>query len=603
MKLSRTLLSLLLALFLGNTTPISFKGTETLTSQPPGYNLLIPARQVEQVFPGFLAPSPRPTPPTFLYKLVVVRAYYSDPKMVAELARWLEPWEVHSKEGYLVVGVMPGEYDRLLKMGFRVEIDRPLTEQVNRPIQRLPQQTSGIPGFPCYRTVAETYASAQALVSAHPQLAAWIDIGDSWEKTYSNGVSGSDLMVLRLTNSNIPGPKPKLYIMASIHAREYAPAELATRFAEYLLNNYNVDPDVTWLLDYQEIHLLLQANPDGRKLAETNLPDVRMWRKNTNLAYCPLNPDSRGADLNRNFEFQWGMDGASIYGCDETYRGASPASEPETQAIQNDVRLQFTDQRGPLLTDPAPITTTGVFIDLHSYGDLVLWPWGYTSASAPNDVELSRLGQKFAFFNHYEPEQAIGLYPTSGTTDDFAYGDLGLAAYTFEVGAIQTFFPNCSYFENPILLENLPALLYAAKAARSPYQIPAGPDVTSLVVSPTITAPGGLVQLTAQVDDTRYFTGTGQAQAPAINDILSAEYYIDAPPWLTATLPVSNTLAALDGNFDQPSESVIASIDTSSLGIGRHMLYLRARDTGGNWGPFTAAFLYIPTVFLPVISK
>jgi len=124
-----------------------------------------------------------------------------------------------------------------------------------------------------------------------------------------------------------------------------------------------------------------------------------------------------------------------------------------------------------------------------------------------------------------------------------------------------------------------------------------------VVVSPTVTAPGGLVQLTAQVDDTRYFTGTGQAQPPAINNILSAEYYIDAPPWLTATLPVSNTLAALDGNFDQPREWVTASIDTSSLGTGHHMLYLRARDTGGNWGAFTAAFLYIPTVFLPVISK
>jgi len=536
---------------------------------------------------------------------MVVRAYYSDPNLVAELARWLEPWEVHSKEGYLVVGVTQAEYDRLLKMGFRLEVDQQLTDQVNRPIQRLPQQTGGIPGYDCYRTVEETYTSAQSLVSAYPHLAAWTDIGDSWEKTQLGGDHGSDLMVLRLTNARIPVPKPKLFIMASIHAREYAPSELATRFAEYLLHSYNTDPDVTWLLDYQEIHLLLQSNPDGRKLAETRATyEETWWRKNTNQAYCPQNPDSRGADLNRNFEFQWGLGGASFYECDDTYRGASAASEPETQAIQSYVRLQFPDQRGPLLTDPAPITTTGVFIDLHSYGDLVLWPWGYTYDPAPNVLELSRLGQKFAFFNHYEPEQAINLYPTSGTTDDFAYGDLGLAAYTFEVGADPySFFPNCSYFENTILPDNLPALLFASKSARSPYQTPAGPDVTSVVVSPTITAPGGLVQLTAQVDDTRYFTGTGQAPSPAINNILSAEYYIDAPPWLTATLPVSNTLAPLDGNFDQPLESVTASIDTSSQGTGRHMLYLRARDTGGNWGPFTAAFLYIPTVFLPVISK
>jgi hypothetical protein len=124
-----------------------------------------------------------------------------------------------------------------------------------------------------------------------------------------------------------------------------------------------------------------------------------------------------------------------------------------------------------------------------------------------------------------------------------------------------------------------------------------------VVVSPSVTSPGGLVQLTAQVDDTRYYTGTGQSQPPVIDNILSAEYYIDALSWLTATIPVSFSLAALDGIFDQPSEVVAASIDTSSLGMGRHILYLRARDIAGNWGPFTAAFLYIPSTFLPTILK
>ena len=533
--------------------------------------------------------------------MVVVRVYFSDPKMVAELARWLEPWEVHSQQGYLVVGVSPEEYDRLLKLGFRVEINWQMTEQVNQPVQRLPQQTGGIPGFPCYRTVAETYASAQALVSAYPLLAAWDDIGDTWDKVQPDGDPGSDLMVLRLTNSNIPVPKPKLFITASIHAREYAPAELATRFAEYLLHSYNKDPDVTWLLDYQEIHLLLQANPDGRKLAETRSTDEYIWwRKNTDQT-CS-NQDARGVDLNRNFEFQWGSAGASPYGCDDTYMGVSAASEPETQAIQDYLRLQFPDQRGALITDTAPITTTGVFIDLHSYGDLVLWPWGYTYSHAPNDLGLSRLGQKFAFFNQYEPEQAIILYPTSGTTDDFAYGDRGVAAYTFEIGA-DTFFPDCDDFEQTILPGNLPALLYAAKSARLPYQTPAGPDITSAVVSPTVTAPGSLVRLTAQVDTTRYFTGTGQAEPPVINNILSAAYTIDTQPWLTATIPVTYTLAALDGSFDQPREAVTATLDISSLGTGRHIIYLRAQDTAGNWGPVSAAFLYLPSNFLPVISK
>jgi carboxypeptidase T len=602
MKLSRFLLSLVLALFLGNLAPGSFKSKVTQAALPSGQNSLAGTLHLEQGSPVFFR-SPPATPPTpFPYKITVVRAYYSDPKMVAELARWLEPWEVHSDEGYLVVGVTQEEYAQLVKLGFRVEIDWQLTDQANRPIGRLPQQANGIPGFPCYRTVSETFASAQALVSSYPQLAAWIDIGDSWDKYQPGGEPGSDLMVLRLTNSKISGPKPTLFIMASIHAREYAPAELATRFAEYMLHAYNIDPDVTWLLDYQEIHLLLQANPDGRMLAETRANfEYTWWRKNTNLAYCPFNSEYRGADLNRNFAFQWNSGGSSNSDCDENYHGVAAASEPETQAIQAYDRRLFSDQRGQLIGDSAPITTTGVFIDLHSYGNLVLWPWGNIANPAPNDLKLSRLGQKFAFFNHYDPKQAIMLYQTSGTTDDFAYGDLGVAAYTFEMG--YSFFEDCIDFEHTILTANIPALVYAAKSTRSPYQTPSGPDVTSVVISPTVTAPGGIVQMIAQIDATRYFTGTGRSVPPVIQNILTAEYTIDTPPWLTTTIPLTYSLAALDGSFDQPRETVTGVIGTGGLGAGRHLLYLRGQDADGNWGPFSATFLYMPSIFLPEISK
>ena len=39
-----------------------------------------------------------------------------------------------------------------------------------------------IPGYPCYRTVEETFAAAQAIATTHPDLATWVDVGDSWEK-------------------------------------------------------------------------------------------------------------------------------------------------------------------------------------------------------------------------------------------------------------------------------------------------------------------------------------------------------------------------------------------------------------------------------------
>ena len=98
----------------------------------------------------------------------------------------------------------------------------------------------------------------------------------------------------------------------------------------------------------------------------------------------------------------------------------------------------------------------------------MLWPWGFTNNVPPNDTALQTLGRKFAYFNGYTPEQSIDLYPTDGTTDDFAYGDLGLAAFTFEMGT--DFFQDCSTFENTIVPANMPALPYAAKSARLPYR-------------------------------------------------------------------------------------------------------------------------------------
>ncbi|MGH2541907.1 MAG: M14 family zinc carboxypeptidase, partial [Ardenticatenaceae bacterium] len=177
----------------------------------------------------------------------IVRAYFTERQMVHDLASWKEPWELHYDKGYLIVDVTVEEYDRLLAAGFRLEVDEALTAEINRLRLPLPNQGGGIPGFPCYRTVEETFATAQQIVADYPTLATWSDVGNSWEKT-QNPANGYDMRVLRLTNGATPAPKPKFFVTSAIHAREYTTAELATRFAEFLVQNYGVDPDVTWIL-------------------------------------------------------------------------------------------------------------------------------------------------------------------------------------------------------------------------------------------------------------------------------------------------------------------------------------------------------------------
>jgi hypothetical protein len=270
------------------------------------------------------------------------------------------------------------------------------------------------------------------------------------------------------------------------------------------------------------------------------------------------------------------------------YRGPTAASEPETQAIQNYVRSHFPDQRQDDLTAAAPVTTTGVFIDLHSYSQLVLWSWGFTDLAAPNGTALQTLGRKFAYFNGYRPQQAAELYPTDGTTDDFAYGELGLAAYTFELGT--RFFQGCSTFENKIVPDNLPALIYALKVARTPYLSPSGPDTLNLDLSSTTTPLSGTIHITATVDDTRY---NGINGAEAVQNVVAAEVYVDHPPWAANTTPIPLPMEAADGNFDAPVEQVQAKLNIFGLEPGRHTLFLRGQDADGHWGAISATFLDI----------
>lgn len=516
----------------------------------------------------------------------VVRVHFTSRDQIERIIVGREPWEVDLDNGYLVMEATWAEIERLEADGFIVEIDAKLTTELNRAATRLPGQTSGIPGYTCYRTVEETYASAAALAADHPELASWIDVGNSWEKEDPGGNDGYDLMVLKLTNANIPGPKPAIFVLSGIHAREYAPVELNMRFAEYLVDNYGVDADVTWLLDYHQIHLMFYANPDGRKHAE--IYAERDWRKNTNNNFCG-DTDNRGVDLNRNFSFSWYACGnescSSSTECYETYRGPSGASEYETQAIEEYLLSLFPDQREPELTAAAPVTATGVFLDIHSYDQSVLWPWGFTYTPPPNATSTQTLGRKLAYFNNYTPEQASELgYLTDGATDDFAYGELGVAAISFEIGT--SFFQSCSTFENTIYPRNLAALLYAARVARTPYMTPSGPDAVDLA-APIIVVPGDPLPLSATIDDIRYNNSNGTEPTYSI---AAAKAYVDTPPWITATIQVSYSMQVSDGAWDEKTESVETTIDTTGLTAGRHIVYIQGQDVHGDWGPVSALF-------------
>ncbi|MGB1253178.1 MAG: M14 family zinc carboxypeptidase [Candidatus Promineifilaceae bacterium] len=507
---------------------------------------------------------------------------------------------------WVLVRVTPAEYTTLLKMGRRVEIDQNQTARLNQPRIFDATQLAGIPGYSCYRTVEETFTTLDTLNATYPNLVELVDLGDTWEKT-QNAANGYDIRGIVITNEAIGGTKPKLMIMAATHAREYATAEMATRFVEHVLQNYGVDPDITWMLDYFELHVVPQANPDGRKMAE----NISIWhRKNVNTAYCSAS--NKGVDLNRNMSWAW-LFGISNT-CSDSYQGATSISEPENVAIADYTRAIFPDLRGTGAGDAAPDTLDGVFLTVHSYGEYVLPTWAYTTAStSPNASEIYTLGRKMGYYNNYfvcGTGDSGCLGAAAGTHDDFVYGELGVPSYTIELGT--SFHQACSTFENTIYPDNLNAFLYTFKAARRPYQTPSGPEVTAINVTPAnmgITSTNGItltshqaITLTVTVDDTRYDSNGGGVE-PTQN-IVEVRYSIDAPSWMTGT--VLTTLNASDGAFDSPIENATIVIPTLPWMPSKHTIFVEGKDADGNWGVPTAYFVTVtafPTgsVFLPIV--
>ena len=537
------------------------------------------------------------------YSTLVMRVYFRDRAERDQLAQELNAEEVPTTGGYLTVIRNRDLYYSLTERGLQVEIDEASSRNLSDP------QTILDTFFNGYKSVEEIYAFLDEKVAQAPDLVEKVDIGDSWCKVHPGSCTlpapwnGYDLFVLHITNRSIPGPKPVFWADGGIHAREIATPEVVIRLIDYLLDNYDTDPDVHWLVDHHDIWLMPETNPDGHHIVEAggNGNSPYLYRKNgDNLggggcSWPPTAFDHFGVDNNRNFPFKWGCcGGSSSFVCDQTYRGTSSGSEPENIAIVNKLRTLVPDQRGPGDTDPAPITATGVYQNIHTVVPVNLFSWGWTSTRMPNYSETRNIAAHMSAVNAGGNGYPFGsiidqLYPVDGGSIDWAYGELGVAAFSTELSG-QDFLPSYSCIDNPgcgssqgIWPENRGMLLYLAKIARTPYLTSHGPDANTVVTSPASVPQGVPSQLTASIN----FAWSGNSFSQNVG---AAEYYIDTPPW------AGGTAIPMSGNFNAPTVAVNATISTAGLSVGRHVIFVRGRgvsDVQGfqTWGPISAAFL------------
>lgn len=523
----------------------------------------------------------------------VARVYYASEEDIQRLVVRYDVHEFNDRdEHYVLVTASTGTLARLHAEGWQVMIDTNRSREFLPPpdiFRRPPPGVRPLDFYGSYKTAAELMAHLHALTAAYPQIATLVHYGEAFCKSTGGAITPGgqtqevhNLLALRITATNMPGPKPVFFLMAAIHAREITTPELALRFAQWLLSGYGTDADATWIVNEQETWIVPLVNPEGHWIVSlgTQPPyngSPFMQRKNAHQDRCTAWPPSDwaqyGIDLNRNHDFQWGTTGTSTDPCNLVYGGLAPASEPEVAQLQQLITNLFPDQRGPLLTDAAPSNTTGILISLHSYGRYVLWPWGYSSTPAPNAAGLRAIGLKLARYNRYRAGQSsVTLYASSGDSTDWAYGELGIPAYTFEVGT--SFMPAYSAIDSDQWPTNKGALIYAAKIARAPYMLVNGPDAVQLALSAT---PSNMVVVHAVIDE----RGTGS------NLVAGAEFALE--PFHHASVE-STPMYAADGAFNAVYEPVVGYVESTRLESPDTLIYVRGRDALGNWGPMSAVF-------------
>ncbi|MGR7023055.1 M14 family metallopeptidase [Geodermatophilus sp. URMC 62] len=345
-----------------------------------------------------------------------------------------------------------------------------------------------------------------------------------------------------------PPARAGVYLLGGVHAREWGSPDILINFVQLVTDAYRSGTGITQggasisaaqvrqIVDTLDVVVFPQANPDGRHHSMTVDP---MWRKNRRPADpgqppCPTGDgQGPGVDINRNYDFLWDYTTkfspnapvrTSTDPCEEIYLGPGAASEPETANVTW------------LLDQYRSVTH---FIDVHSFGEDILYNWGddddqtttpsmnfhnpayddkrgvpdSTPANDPAKPDAAKYREfipaadlteaitlgttmrdaiQAAHGRRYSVKSAVGLYPTSGTSDDWAYSRSFLdpargrvLGYTIEWGPqrasiSKSFHPNYPDMV-PIIEEITAALLAFCTAVASHTAAPPHADQTTAI--------------------------------------------------------------------------------------------------------------------------
>lgn len=414
---------------------------------------------------------------------------------------------------YVVPGLLTqDQIDQVQAAGYQVEVVVDLTAVADERQDELSttnrfSDERGIADFAArtvggYMTAEEVESALANLQRLYPDLVTLIPLPNvSWNQRKSSAVR-----VRAGANQNRAG----VLFTGSMHAREWGGADACITFLVNLIDAYRANAALTYdgktfpaaqvqtILQNVDLFVFPDVNPDGKVYSQAT--DV-WWRKNRNpnMAVDPAHP---GVDLNRNFDFLWSSGiGTSAAPSSPTYKGSAPFSEPETR----NVRYLF-DTFGSIR----------YYVDIHSYSGLILYPWGDDDNQNLDPVQnfcnpaydglRGTPGSGYAEFvstldhgtltnlakrmndalaavrgTRYTVQQSIGLYPTTGTSDDYVFARHFVDAmkrriYPFTIEFGTEFIPPYAEMQN--IIKELSAAMteLCLAAAGDVYQRDSGAD-------------------------------------------------------------------------------------------------------------------------------
>ncbi|MFZ1518486.1 MAG: M14 family zinc carboxypeptidase [Ignavibacteriaceae bacterium] len=367
-----------------------------------------------------------------------------------------------TKDNAIVVFVDDEDFQKLQMTSFNYEIliedwfdhysKMPkLTESEKSLIIKNSKDNFGVEGFGFgsmggFYTLAEVISEIDSMKSLYPNLiTSKVSIGNSVENRPIYMVKISD-------NPDADETEPEILYTALHHAREPQSMMQMIYFMYYLLENYNSDPSVQYIVNNRELFFIPVLNPDGYEYNRTTNPSGGgMWRKNRKN-----NGGSYGVDLNRNYGpyTYWNAPngGSSTTPSSDTYRGTAPFSEPETTHLKNFLATRYFKNA----------------LNYHTYSNLLIYPYGALEQETPDSAIFREFARDMTAYNGYTygtDQQTVG-YSTRGNSDDYFYdGDTvvnhgKIFAMTPEVGSTGFWPSQPEIF--PLAIENvLPNLYYA----------------------------------------------------------------------------------------------------------------------------------------------